>query len=706
MHYLKGRGNYVRLAICFIFFLVLFFFLHIREVRVGFVELNAKAKNYLVAQVDFSFPDTDATMILRQEAFRDVGKIYRLSRSEIKEARTKFENYLIYHPHWRKEHDATFEQMYKVLSLVEQYLFKVNITDARTYQKREELGQSIKDYYIDGDIKAGTEVRLPLTFWHQLARKIEEEGKRKASIDFVIDYLEKMKWRLYNDIDEQRAFKESIVKEIPQKSTFVRAGQRIVEKDEHITKRHMVMLKAMQAQMNEDRQLFSVKAIISSLIFTLIVFFVGGIYLYYFEREMFFSKSDVSLFLTILILTLLMAKLCEWALLSHGGEWADLVSYPIYIPFTSILVCVLLKRELALFTTFFLTVIMGISLAVDHSYFLFLNMITGVSAVIVASSIKKRKQIFYVCFKIWISAAFVIIAFNIVMQQFDITRVGLDLVVAMVFLFAIAMLLVAIMPILEAIFSIMTDMALLEYMSPTGDLLRRLSVEAPGTYQHSVSIGYLAEHAANAIGANGLFCRVTTLYHDIGKLSNPHYYTENQQLADNKQFNIHQLLTNTESAYIIKSHVPEGVSLAKKYSLPQPFIDIIEQHHGTTLIKFFYIKQLEEVGGNKEEVDEEIFRYPGPKPTTKESAIIMIADSVEATSRSLEDNSENALREMIDKVVNDKIADGQFNDCSLTFHELSIIKNKLVEILQATYHLRIKYPEMEKKSQDKPLPTA
>ena len=244
-HYLKGRANYVRLAICFLFFLVLFFFLHIREVRVAFVELNAKAKNYVVAQVDFSFPDTDATMILRQEAFRDVGKIYKLGRTEIKEARSKFENYLIYHPHWRKEHDATFEQMYKLLSLVEHCLIKANITDARTYQKRGELGQSVENYYIDGDLKSGVGVELPKIFWQQLSKKIVNEGESQENIDFVIDYLEKLEWRLYNDIDEQRTFKEAILKEIPQKSTYVKAGQKVIEKDENITKHHLVMLKAL-----------------------------------------------------------------------------------------------------------------------------------------------------------------------------------------------------------------------------------------------------------------------------------------------------------------------------------------------------------------------------------------------------------------------------------------------------------------------------
>jgi putative nucleotidyltransferase with HDIG domain len=249
------------------------------------------------------------------------------------------------------------------------------------------------------------------------------------------------------------------------------------------------------------------------------------------------------------------------------------------------------------------------------------------------------------------------------------------------------------MPILETIFNVMTDMALMEFMDPTNELLKRLSIEAPGTYQHSLSIGHISEYVANSIGANGLFCRVTTLYHDIGKLNTPHYYTENQLISGAKPFNIHQLLTAVESAYIIKSHIPDGVSLAKQYRLPEPFIDVIQQHHGTTLIKYFYVKHLEELGGKLEDIDENAFRYPGPKPQTKETAIIMLSDSTEAASRSLEDTDESTIREMVDKIVSDKINDGQFDNCPLTFKELFIIKSKLVEIVKATHHLRIKYPK-------------
>jgi cyclic-di-AMP phosphodiesterase PgpH len=261
------------------------------------------------------------------------------------------------------------------------------------------------------------------------------------------------------------------------------------------------------------------------------------------------------------------------------------------------------------------------------------------------------------------------------------------------FMLLTAVLVVGILPLLEASFSIMTDVTLMEYMDPNHDLLRRLTIEAPGTYQHSVVVGNLAEAAALAIQANGLFCRVATLYHDIGKMATSQYFTENQ-LGD---VNIHQLLTPQESAQVIMAHVPEGVALAREAGLPEPIIDIIKEHHGTTLVYYFYRKQLDRMNGDESKVDEREFRYAGPKPRSKESGIIMIADSFEAASRSLEKVTEEALTELIDRIVREKIEDGQFDQCLLTFEELSIVKRMLVKTLLAAGHSRIKYPAHKEK---------
>jgi putative nucleotidyltransferase with HDIG domain len=237
----------------------------------------------------------------------------------------------------------------------------------------------------------------------------------------------------------------------------------------------------------------------------------------------------------------------------------------------------------------------------------------------------------------------------------------------------------------------MTDVTLMEYMDPNNDLLRRLSIEAPGTYQHSVVVGNLAESIANAIGANGLFCRVSTLYHDVGKMATPQYFTENQT----REMNLHQLLTPAESAEVIMSHVSEGVSLARKAGLPEQFVDIIKEHHGTTLVYYFYRKALEAFGGDKSQVDEKKFRYAGPKPRSKESAIIMICDSVEAAVRSLDTVTEETVGELATRLIREKVEDGQFDDSLLTYEEMAIMKATLVKTLVAFTHRRVKYPKRE-----------
>jgi cyclic-di-AMP phosphodiesterase PgpH len=174
----------------------------------------------------------------------------------------------------------------------------------------------------------------------------------------------------------------------------------------------------------------------------------------------------------------------------------------------------------------------------------------------------------------------------------------------------------------------------------------------------------------------------------FAKLFNPHYFTENQLGG----FNIHQLLTPLESTHVIIAHVPEGEILAKKYHLPQSFIDIIREHHGTTLVYYFYCKQIEQMEGDANRVNEKLFRYPGPKPHTKESALIMIADTVEAASRSLDEVTEEIITDMVNKLVAEKAEDGQFDECQLTFEELGTVKKAIVKALLVTRHLRIKYP--------------
>jgi putative nucleotidyltransferase with HDIG domain len=242
------------------------------------------------------------------------------------------------------------------------------------------------------------------------------------------------------------------------------------------------------------------------------------------------------------------------------------------------------------------------------------------------------------------------------------------------------------LPFFERVFDITTDMTLIELSDMNHPILKQLSIQAAGTYNHSVLVGNLAESAAQAIGANALLARVASYYHDIGKIDKPDYFVENC-LGDK---NRHNKLSPTMSALIICSHVKEGVELAKKYKLPKIIQDIIMQHHGDSPVSFFYEKALEQ--DPHKQVQEKDFRYPGPAPQTSEAAIIMLADSVEAASRSLATSSPKLLRELVKKIIRDKFLAAQLDGCGLTLRDLNDITDGFMPVLQGIFHSRVEYP--------------
>ena len=239
------------------------------------------------------------------------------------------------------------------------------------------------------------------------------------------------------------------------------------------------------------------------------------------------------------------------------------------------------------------------------------------------------------------------------------------------------------------LFGIMTVFQLLELANPSNRLLRRLLLETPGTYHHSVMVGNLAERAAETIGADPLLTRVAAYYHDIGKMKNPLAFIENQAGSRN----IHDDLTAETSARIIAGHIRDGIDLGYEHGLPVQIIGFIPQHHGTSVMSYFYGKALAEVGGNPELVDRDAFRYPGPKPQSREAAILMLADGVEASVRSLDEKEEASIRDMVDHIVDGRVEDGQLDDAELTLRNIAQLKEAFVLQLLGMYHSRIKYPD-------------
>jgi putative nucleotidyltransferase with HDIG domain len=250
-----------------------------------------------------------------------------------------------------------------------------------------------------------------------------------------------------------------------------------------------------------------------------------------------------------------------------------------------------------------------------------------------------------------------------------------------------ALLTAALLPTLESMFDTLTDIKLLELSNMNLPLLKQLAVRAPGTYHHSVVIGTLTEKAAEAIGANPLFCRVASYYHDIGKMRQPEYFIENQQEGAK---NPHEKLSPHMSALVLVRHVKAGVAYAEEYRLPRPLADSIPQHHGTSLMRFFY--QRAKDGQDADAIREDDFRYPGPKPQTKEAALIMLADGVEARSRLIREPSARSLREMIRDQVRAVLEDGQLDECDITLGDLAKVEGAFLDVLSGMHHNRIEYP--------------
>jgi hypothetical protein len=247
---------------------------------------------------------------------------------------------------------------------------------------------------------------------------------------------------------------------------------------------------------------------------------------------------------------------------------------------------------------------------------------------------------------------------------------------------------VALIHLMERIFGITTVLTLMEMSDFNRPALKRISEYAPGTFHHSIQVSNLAEHVAESIGANSLLVRVMALYHDIGKTMRPEYFTENQKQGVNPHNNIDPL----QSVKIITGHVEQGTSLASEYNIPSLVAAGIREHHGSSIIQYFYHKALENAKETGEEVKVEDYSYKGPKPQSKETAILMLADIIEATSRSMTDTSPEALAAMIHKTIESRFTEGQFNECNLSIKELSKLEKAFLNSLDGTYHTRVKYP--------------
>lgn len=434
----------------------------------------------------------------------------------------------------------------------------------------------------------------------------------------------------------------------------------------------------------------TVKPYIGLVIFVFMI--IGTLYLYFYNMKAPEEKKQNYIFLTSIILIIALV------LMNIIGFMRDLqlnnIGYIFPAAMAPMLIRIMMNERFALIITIILSAC-GSIIFHDHItgtinfeiaiYILF----SGLAGVMFLSNRNQRPNIL----QAGLCAAVVnimLIFFILFIGGGQFTRIDYlyNVIYAVVSGLSSAVLTMGLLPFFEAGFGLLSTMKLIELSNPNHPLLKKILTEAPGTYHHSVMVANLSEAACEAIGANGLLARVGCYYHDLGKTKRPHYFIENQMNINNP----HDDLSPETSRDIIVAHVTDGAHMLKKNKFPKEIVDIAEQHHGTTLLKYFYYKAKKE----DEDVLEEEFRYPGPKPQTKEAAVVSIADSVEAAVRSMSHPTPDQIKSLVQNIIQDRLQDEQLNECDITLKELEIIKNIFCETLNGIFHSRIEYPDFKK----------
>jgi putative nucleotidyltransferase with HDIG domain len=456
---------------------------------------------------------------------------------------------------------------------------------------------------------------------------------------------------------------------------IVRAGSQITPRQEKILEEMYSHNRALSA---EESWFKPYVPVVARLLLVFAVFSIMYVYFYHHHTQIF--KSNQKLLALFLIYGLVLL------LIYFLGVKLGLSMYLYPIAIFSILITILFDAELAIFNSFILALLLGIL----HRFNFSLVLVTIVIGMVSAYSVQRvrRRSGF---FRAILSLSVAYIALVVILESFLVSpsegvrdMIGYGLVNAVVS----PLLAMGILPIFESLFGFTTDITLLELSDLNNPLLKRLSLEAPGTYHHSILLGNLAEAAAKAINANPLLARVGAYYHDIGKMEIPEYFVENQLGIKSK----HEELTPNMSAIILGSHIKKGRQIGENADLPDAVLNFIEEHHGTMTMSYFYNKA-REMGIENPSVDD--FRYPGPKPQAAETAIVMLADSVEAASRTLADPKPARIRNLVQNLINDRLQSGELEECPLTLKDLAQIRESFAQILIGVFHHRIEYPEKE-----------
>lgn len=483
------------------------------------------------------------------------------------------------------------------------------------------------------------------------------------------------------DKEKSDAEKNDMLSSIPLASGMVMSGQKIIDRGEIVNDYTCRVLNSFDKEMKRrsSTQDEIMTTFIGQILFVLILVMMFTSYLTLFRKDYFEKPRSITMLYTMITLFPILVSM----MMKHNF-------FSVYIiPFAmaAIFVRVFMDSRTAFITH--VTMILICAAAVKYQYeFIIVQLASGLVAIYSLRELSKRSQIFITAILVTISSCIVYLALQL-MQDNQVFNIDPSMYTYFIINGIFLLLSYPMMYLIEKMFGFISNVTLFELSNTNKGLLRNLSEIAPGTFQHSITVGNLAAEIANRIHANSLLVRTGALYHDIGKMTNPVFFTENQAGV-----NPHDQLSDLESAQIIISHVTEGLKLAEKFNLPGIIKDFISTHHGTGLTKYFYINYCNEHPDEK--VDKEMFQYPGPNPFTREQAILMMADTVEAASRSLNEYTEESISTLTNKLIDSQVAGGFFRECPITFRDIALAKSVLIERLKSIYHTRISYPHLNK----------
>lgn len=483
------------------------------------------------------------------------------------------------------------------------------------------------------------------------------------------------------DEEMSEKVKRELLQSVPISSGVIQAGERIVDRGEIVdsnTYNVLRSLKIVYESKSGGNQRHNLM-LIGQIILVFGIMFCYWLFLWSFRIKILYNRRNTFFLLCCIFVPVLLAEICIRSSLFN--------IYIIPFAIVPIVVRTFFDSRTALFTHLVTVLICSIIAPFPHE-FLILQVIAGMVVTYSLKELSQRSQLMHCALFVFLSYTLSYLGL-VLYQDADINKIHWPMILYFGINFVLLMFTYVLVYMLEKTFGYLSPITLVELSNINTGVLKKLSENCPGTFQHSLQVSILASAAASKIGANAQLVRTGAMYHDIGKMSNPIYFTENQN-----GINPHSSLSFEDSAKVIISHVTEGVKIAEKASLPKEIIDFIRTHHGHGKAKYFYNSYRNKYPDKP--VDESIFTYPGPNPFTKETAIVMMADAVEASSRSLKEHTEEGITELVNKIIDGQIADGLFKNAPLTFKDVENIKKVFIEKLKIIYHTRISYPDLKK----------